>query len=553
MKVCGTCRLRYDDQVSFCLVDGQALEAVSDPRIGSVVGHYTLDEVIGRGGMAAAYRAHRPHAERDVAIKVLHERFADDASFRERLEREARSAAQLAHPNIVEIYDVGTTDDAVPFLAMELLEGDPLDQHIQRSGMLAPAEVVALGLQIARGLSRAHDFGVVHRDVKPENVFVCRSDDQQPVVKLVDFGIAVAAEDPRLTGTGELLGSPRYMAPERFTDRSEVSPSSDLYSLGVVLYEMASGRLPFESASLAGFVVHHMESDPPRLNTLVDVPARLDQLVHELLAKNPSHRPVDAHAVVSVLSSMATDHARRVRRVTAVSQRRQGHGETQRLDGWAQRAEVYQRMFVRAWPSGGAPQQVASGVPELQECVVRLSALHRGARELEATLATRNESLRVDRERLGHAMQTLAEDLSSARAARRARAPDVPMAELAADYRRALAEVIALDARPVPSLEGLEALRAASVAYEGWLGAVAESGVADIEFQLEAIRAQLDRIERDAEANRAVETHRLELNSHERRRLEARLLELTRVLQSHFRSVSSVRDLFESLKYAPAS
>lgn len=548
MRVCGTCKLRYDDNVSFCLVDGAPLEIVSDPRIGSTVGRYSLDEVIGRGGMATVYRAHVPHGERDLAVKVLHDRFADDASFRERLEREARSAAQLAHPNIIEIYDVGTTDDAVPFLAMELLEGDPLDQYIQKRGKLPAGEVITLGLQIARGLSRAHDFGVVHRDIKPENIFVCRSDDHEPVVKLVDFGIAFVADDPRLTGTGELLGSPRYMAPERFQDRERIFSSSDLYSLGVVLYEMASGRLPFESESLAGYVVHHMESEPVRLGHVADVPKTLDQLVHELLAKKAAHRPVDAHAVVSVLSSIASESARRVRRVTALSQRSsQPQGESRRLDGWVQRAQVYRAMMQTAWPKG-APLKIKDQVGELHELVRRMEAMHGGARQLESELAGHDERLRADRERLGHAVQTLAEDISAARESRRARTSVVPAADLNAAYRAALAAVVERDQRDErPTDEGRELLLKALACYEAWSDAIGSDGVRDLEFQLEAIRGQLARIEREAEERRLEMTQRLGLGAEERRKMETRLLEIARELAATFRPMPEVQELFKSL------
>ncbi|HJL29356.1 MAG TPA: serine/threonine-protein kinase, partial [Polyangiaceae bacterium LLY-WYZ-15_(1-7)] len=487
MKVCPVCRLRYEDATTHCLVDGAALDLVQDPRIGAVLaGRYTIEGVLGRGGMATVYRAHHALARRHVAVKVLHDRFVEDEGLRTRLQREAQATKQLAHPNIVEIYDYGLTDELLPFLVMELLEGDPLDQVLKRRGALPPKEVVALGLQIARGLSRAHDFGVVHRDVKPENVFVCRSDDGQPVVKLVDFGIALSPDDPRLTGTGQLLGSPRYMAPERFQDRARVMAVSDLYSLGVVLFELVTGDLPFHSESMAGYILAHLETPAPRVSERVpSCPPALDRLIGELLAKQPAHRPVDAHAVVSALSSMASENAKRVRRVSAASQRMATPGEALRLDHWTARARTYQEMLDRVWPGHDVPLPLQAMLAELHATIGRLKALRKQAQEVEQRLEASEERRGADRERLGKAVDSLAQDLSRARSEeRRQRHSTVPgpYSSWADAYRGALRTVIELDAQDPehPQAEALAALETATNAYREWLAQRKKSGAADV-------------------------------------------------------------------------
>lgn len=559
--MCPTCRLRYMDSSTTCLVDGATLQEVKDPRIGTVVaGRYTIEDVLGRGGMATVYRAHHAMARRHVAVKVIHDRFAHDAALRERLLREAAASKQLAHPNVVDMYDHGETDEGIPYLVMELLQGDPLDQHLtRRGGRLPPVEAVTLALQIARGLSRAHDFGIVHRDVKPENVFVCRSDDHEPVVKLVDFGIALSPDDPRLTGTGELLGSPRYMAPERFRDRASVVASSDLYALGVVLFEMVAGQLPFQSESITGFILAHMEELPPRLRSLAPTcPPALDQLVWELMSKDVGERPVDAHAVVAALTPLISERRARIRQVSVSSHAQFASGETLRLDHWAERARMYAVMLERVWPISDPPPELEGALAELNASIARLKALHRKADALERDLAAKERQLRQDRERLGHAVETLGEDLSRARAEQRRDMRTQPGAHAGnwqAAYRLSLAKALQLDANSPdhPTRDGLEALENASAHYAKWLETTDASGVTDLQFQLDALRRQLERLEQEAQGKRRADAERLEKNGMERRTLEARLVALSQTLSNALRPKRELADLFDELQRPKAS
>lgn len=558
MKVCPKCRLRYVDETAYCLVDGAQLERLKDPRIGSVLsGRYTISEVLGRGGMATVYKAHHAMGNRVLAVKVLHDRFADDQPTRERFHREAEKAKTLAHPNIVEVYDFGLTEDQVPFLVMELLDGHPLDQVLRRRRKMRPDEVIALGLQIARGLSRAHDFGVVHRDVKPENIFLCRSDDDTPAIKLVDFGIALAPQDKRLTASGQMLGSPRYMAPERFRDRALVIPASDLYALGIVLFEMATGRLPFESESMAGYLVHHMETVPPRLRTQVpECPLALDQLVSELVAKEPGHRPVDAHAVVAALSSMASESARRVRKVSALATSVRESGVAVRLDAWSSRIKTYGEMFDRSWPDGNPPRHLGAKLAELNGAVARLKTLHKQASELERELGQLDKRLKRDLEQVGKAIQALAEDLSKAKVLHRTLSPSASEVGKHADtYRRALAQVIDADMRSPdsPAPEVLDLMRKAVGAYQKWLEAEAQSGgAADLAYQIDALKRRQKTLQDEATAFRARAQEQLASNGKERSTLEDRLVELSQDLSAALGGRPELAELFARLRTGAA-
>jgi len=553
VKVCPTCRLRYNDDDFACLVDGAPLQVMTDPRIGSVLGgRYTLEEVVGRGGMGTVYRARQNVGDRVVAVKVLHDRFADDEDLRERLEREARSTRQLAHPNIITIFDFGLTPQLIPYLVMELLHGEPLDQPIKRDGAFGTDNALMLGLHLARGLARAHDFGVVHRDVKPENVFICRSDDGTRVAKLMDFGIALSPNDRRLTGAGEFLGSPRYMAPERFQARAEVTPASDLYALGMVFYEMIAGELPFHSQSMAGWVLHHMETMPPELVTVrPDCPPLLSRLVAELLAKNPGHRPVDAHSVVSTLGTMASEKAKRIRKVSIYSREVPVPDELARIGAWRERARLYRLMVDRVWPGSDPPHEIANDLAELHGALGRLEALRAEAQRLEEAVSKEDARVEADRERLVHAVDTLAGELSQARARTRQQggAPEATRDHLER-YRTHLARVIQLDAThgSTPTPTALEALRETTAAYADWLNASAPSPTRDLQFQLDALRQRIANLERDSRAGQDARKQQLRANADERSQLEQRVLRLSRSLGEGLRPFPQNRDLFRKLR-----
>jgi serine/threonine-protein kinase len=265
-------------------------------------GRYRVEDVLGRGGMASVYLARDEELERPVAVKVLAEHLADQPDFRDRFLREARLAAQLSHPNIVQVFDVGE-EDGSPFIVMECVEGSTLADELKERGPLGPDEVVDLALQICGGLEHAHAAGLVHRDIKPQNLLL-RPDG---TVKIADFGIARAAETTKLTQKGSVLGTAAYLAPEQALGE-EVTAAADLYSLGCVLYELLTGRTPYVFETLPELVVKHREEVIPPVRELrSDVPERLEAAVMHALARNPEYRPESAAALAEELAVASPD------------------------------------------------------------------------------------------------------------------------------------------------------------------------------------------------------------------------------------------------------
>jgi serine/threonine-protein kinase len=247
---------------------------------------YELEELVGTGGMSSVYRAHDRLLERDVALKVLHEQFTADGDYVERFRREARSVAQLSHPNIVTVIDRGEQDDR-QFIVFEYVAGENLKSLVEREGQLPEDEAIRLALQIARALGFAHEHGLVHRDVKPQNVLL-NGDGQ---AKVTDFGIARSLDvKGGLTQTGTVMGTSDYISPEQARG-SRVDAQSDIYSLGAVLYELLTGEVPFTGDNFVAVAMQHINAPPPSVRERrPDVSPRLDAAIRRAMAKEPSDR-----------------------------------------------------------------------------------------------------------------------------------------------------------------------------------------------------------------------------------------------------------------------
>jgi serine/threonine-protein kinase len=571
MKACPKCGLKYPDDHVRCLMDRSELQAVPDPWVGKLLnGRYVLEQVLGEGGMATVYSARDNFAARPAAVKMMAAHMARDAKLKERFRREARNTAAVAHPNIIDIYDYGETDDGTPFLVMELLLGEPLEQWIER-GPMPPDVVASVGVQIAKGLARAHDFSVVHRDLKPDNIFLVGGADGTPLtVKILDFGIGRSMEDARLTVSGQIFGTPQYLAPERVTS-TDTGASVDLYALGVILFEMLTGRLPFEADDIPGFLVKHMHEPPPRPSTLArDVPPALEELVLRLLAKSVDERPVDAHAVIRALEPLL---ARQPSTLPLPTMPLSGTLmmpviPPTALERWRHRATLYEHMIQRAFPPGSAPPRSVAAVMEMRAIVARLGELRELGLRDQSKLEALEKRATESRERLGHAVHVLALDLSSAREAlRSARNAIGAQDEVAAQARRTY--VAAHEAlmrigagRPVesPSPAAIAVARELADALHRWSLALrsnedtqsgvpaAAAQVSDLEFQLTALRAQVERLQGHYDDERRETEAVLRRAGLEMATLEERLGRLGSEVAVPLRGRSDLIDLFARLE-----
>src|SRR4051794_31606658 len=259
---------------------------------------YELEQKIGEGGMARVYRGRDLRLNRQVAIKVLHSHFASDANFLQRFHHEAQAAANLRHPNIVDVYDVGQDGDT-HYIVMEYVAGSDLKALLMRNGALPIEQAVYVGECVANGLEAAHRIGMVHRDIKPQNIIV----GEQGQVKITDVGIAKSSPSTQLTQTGGAFGTADYISPEEARGQP-ATPRSDIYSLGVTLYETLTTRLPFSGDSSIAVAMQHVSADPPPPRMYNPrIPPQLESLVLRALSKEPDGRPTTARDFARQLSS----------------------------------------------------------------------------------------------------------------------------------------------------------------------------------------------------------------------------------------------------------
>lgn len=267
-------------------------------------GKYLIDGVLGKGGMGAVYSATNQAIGRRVAIKVLVPDLAEREDVKKRFELEARAAAVINHPGIVDVLDMGETAEGEPFIVMEYLEGATLKAVYKKRGMFTPGEAVGVLAPLLEALAAAHQANVIHRDIKPANIFLCTR--PQRLVKLLDFGISRFGQSTGLTHSGTAVGTPKYMAPEQVLGEKNLGPGADVYSVGAVLYELLSGRAPYDADSdIATLARLLKEVHEPLQQVRPDLPAKLCAYVDLLLVKEPTQRPTDALAVKERLLALA--------------------------------------------------------------------------------------------------------------------------------------------------------------------------------------------------------------------------------------------------------
>jgi serine/threonine-protein kinase len=409
--------------------------SVNDPALNKVIaGRYRLEARIGEGGMGIVYRARHVLIDRVVAVKLIRPDLRGETHLRAWMLREARAANRVDHAHIIDIHDIGETEDGELYLVMEYLVGTPLSAEISRGPMPIQRGVDILE-QMGAALARAHDLGVVHRDLKSDNILLTARGGRKDFVKILDFGLAALAHDPRLAPKGAVFGTPEYMSPEQARGE-QAGPQSDLYALGILFFEMLTGQLPFRSSdrdTLLDMQRNHPAAKPSSIRK--DCHPVAERIIMRLLEKDPRRRYRDGHHLLEELKALQ-------RSLPSQAWDKEG-GEPQptpqmfppppprsaNVTEWASRAGLFSRMVARAYPSGNAPPEVLSSLAtswdlaakanglegEIASHTRRLEALERRGRALRAEIGRKVEELAQEESRALRDAATHAEEEEAAR------------------------------------------------------------------------------------------------------------------------------------------
>ncbi len=546
---------------------------MKDRLLGRVIAdRYRLESRLGVGGMGAVYRARHLLIDRVVAIKILQPERRGEEHFRAWFLREARAVNRINHANIVDINDFGETEDGLAYLVMELLVGEGLSNIIMRGPMDLAVSADILE-QVTAALARAHDLGVVHRDIKPDNIYLINRGGRRNFVKVIDFGLARLSRDGRLAAKGAVFGTPEYMSPEQARGE-DASPLSDLYSIGIIFYEMCTGHLPFSASDRDGFIESHKTAKPyPPSKYVSDLEPHAINIITSLLEKDHTKRFKDAHHLLEEFKSLQ-------RRVGPVSPWDNGSQErpagmlyapltTASLDTVTQsalKATVFGRMVARAYPNGGGPKKVIESLDSIWRLAATTTRLDG---EVQAE-AKRNEDLqrrgRDFRAQVGRRIEDLSREQS--RLKREIGAADGDLKRLQNDYEQAGEELS--NAREIISSvdkgrdemtnelrHAYEMAGAAAARRQARAEAVAkveakinkwQEECNRIDAQLIEFRSQLDKqstsVEDDLESGR----NRLAAKVQERDNYAISLDEASNYLADHFQDQPECSTLVEELR-----
>jgi serine/threonine-protein kinase len=539
-----------------------------DPMLGRVVaGRYRLEARAGEGGMGVVYRARHVLIDRVVALKLIRPDLRGETHLRAWMLREARAANRVDHAHIIDIHDIGETEEGELYLVMEYLVGTSLSSELAK-GPMALARAVDILEQMCAALARAHDLGVVHRDLKSDNILLSTRGGRKDFVKILDFGLAHLAMDPRLAPKGAVFGTPEYMSPEQARGE-EAGPPSDLYALGVLFFEMLTGQLPFRSNDRDTLLEMQRSAPPPKPAAIKpDVLPSAEAIVLKLLEKERRKRYQDAHHLHEELKalqrSLPATHWEVQADPANAAPPPPPPPQSPGVIEWASRAALFSRMVSRVYPAGNMP-------PEIQTALVQAWDLASRATRLEGEVASHTRKLeslerrgRALRAEIGRKVEELAHEES--RALREAAAEQqeaaklrelVQVAERAAATAKAQADQAAQQGgnpatlRTIYERAGAAAslldARREALAEREQKASVKDQHARDLRRQIDELRAQLARYAEALEEDLAAGREKVASRTREGLNFEKAFSDVSTLLLNHLKTKPEARDLLQEL------
>jgi serine/threonine-protein kinase len=537
----------------------------ADPMLGRVIaGRYRLEARVGEGGMGVVYRARHVLIDRIVAVKLIRPDLRGETHLRAWMLREARAANRVDHAHIIDIHDIGETEEGELYLVMEYLVGISLSSELARGSMQLSRGVDILE-QMCAALARAHDLGVVHRDLKSDNILLTTRGGRKDFVKILDFGLAHLAMDPRLAPKGAVFGTPEYMAPEQARGE-EATAQSDLYALGVLFFEMLTGQLPFKSDDRETLLEMQRTALAPRPRSIKpDVLPAAEAIVVKLLEKDRRKRFQDAHHLHEELKALQRSLPSTPWEIAATGENAAPPPppppQSEGVIEWASRAALFSRMVSRAYPQSNAPADVQAAVSQAWDLAARATRLEgevaSHTRKLEA-LERRGRALRAEIgrkvEELAHEESRALRDLSAEQAevarlkeallqaergaAQAKQAADQAgpgSAQLRTVYERAGAAVALVDAKREQLREHEQKASAK------------DSQARDLRRQIEELRAQLARYAEALEEDLSNGREKVAARTREGLAYEKAFSEVSTLLLNHLKGKPEARDLLQEL------
>jgi len=540
-----------------------------DPMLGRVVaGRYRLEARAGEGGMGVVYRARHVLIDRVVALKLIRPDLRGETHLRAWMLREARAANRVDHAHIIDIHDIGETEEGELYLVMEYLVGTSLSSELAK-GPMPLARAVDILEQMCAALARAHDLGVVHRDLKSDNILLSTRGGRKDFVKILDFGLAHLAMDPRLAPKGAVFGTPEYMSPEQARGE-EAGPPSDLYALGVLFFEMLTGQLPFRSNDRDTLLEMQRSSPPPKPSAIKpDTLPQAELIVLKLLEKERRKRYQDAHHLHEELKGLqralpATPFELQSSPDAAANAPPPPPPQSPGVIEWANRAALFSRMVSRVYPGGNMPPEIQTGLVQAWDLASRatrlegevashtrkLESLERRGRALRAEIGRKVEELAHEESRA--LRDAAAEQQEAARlrelvqVAERAGATAKAQADQATQQGGNPATLRAIYERSGAAAALLEARREALMEREQKAG-VKDAQAKDLRRQIDELRAQLARYAEALEEDLAAGREKVASRTREGLNFEKAFSEVSTLLLNHLKTKPEARDLIQEL------